>query len=98
VRPGVEFFQRGRRGWAPSDTWSLDHYLAGVMGESLHRLAESGKSWPGLSAEWPTQKAWADELHRHAAVLSAYSTDWESKVEVGPSLHRLASIWGDLWD
>lgn len=34
------FYQRGRRGWADRDLWSLDDYLAGWMGDALHKLNE----------------------------------------------------------
>jgi hypothetical protein len=93
-----EFLQRGQQGWAPSDTWSLDHYLAGVMGASLVHLAEHSHGWPGPESEWESEAAWTKELRERARVLSAYSTDWEGQVEVEPSLHRLATIWGHLWD
>lgn len=31
-------YQRGRRGWADSDCWSLDWYLSSWMGDALHHL------------------------------------------------------------
>jgi hypothetical protein len=32
------FFQRGRRGWAACDVWSLDDYLSGWLPDALRRL------------------------------------------------------------
>ena len=32
------FYQRGTRGWADRDTWSLDCYLANFMGDALHYI------------------------------------------------------------
>jgi hypothetical protein len=32
------FIQRGRRGWADCDTWSLDDYLSGIMPDALRYL------------------------------------------------------------
>ncbi len=34
------FIQRGRRGWADCDTWSLDDYLDGFMPDALRYLKE----------------------------------------------------------
>lgn len=34
------FIQRGRRGWADCDTWSLDNYLDRMMPGALHYLKE----------------------------------------------------------
>lgn len=36
----ITFYQRGRRGWADRDLWSLDLYLAGWMGDALHKMQE----------------------------------------------------------
>ena len=47
IREFREVFIRGKRGWAPSDTWNLDVYLARVIGESLNHLADSTYGWPG---------------------------------------------------
>ena len=92
------FFMRGRRGWAPSDTWNLDRYWAKMMGESLAHLAEHTHGWPGEGSGWESMESWQAEMRLHAGVLQAYSKDWEGKVEVGPTLHRLSEIWGHLWD
>ena len=40
------FYHRGRYGWAPRDTWSLDHYLNRVMGCTLKHLAEHTHGTP----------------------------------------------------
>lgn len=40
------FFQRGARGWADRDVWSLDHYLAAWLPDALHYLRESDKGYP----------------------------------------------------
>ena len=89
---------RAQKGWAPSDTWSLDHYWARVMGESLAHLADSAHSWPGEHSGWASIEDWRREMHEHAAVLKAYSQDWEGQVNPTPSLRRLVEIWGQLWD
>jgi len=30
-----QFVQRGRRGWADSDVWSVDHYVASILIQML---------------------------------------------------------------
>ena len=39
-------WHRGRYGWAPRDTWSLDDYLDRVIGQSLLRLAQDSHGSP----------------------------------------------------
>jgi len=41
------FYRRGRYGWAPRDTWSLDYYLAQVLAGTLTHLSEHGHGSPG---------------------------------------------------
>ena len=40
------FWHRGRYGWAPRDTWSLDHYLNRVLAGSLECLARDSHGVP----------------------------------------------------
>jgi len=40
------FFYRGWNGWAPIDTWSLDHYLAGVLAPALRHMAREAHGCP----------------------------------------------------
>jgi len=42
------FYHRGRYGWAPRDTWSLDYYLSGVFAGSLTHLNETRWGSPGF--------------------------------------------------
>jgi hypothetical protein len=95
-----EFFVRGHHGWAMSDAWDLDHYLARVMGESISFLAESTHGWPGEGSEWATFEEWQDELRTHAKALIRYGEnridDWE--FDIGPTIARLSTFWGHLWD
>src|ERR1700739_4230613 len=41
------FIQRGRRGWADCDTWSLDNYIDGWMPDALRYLKEHKHGTPG---------------------------------------------------
>lgn len=92
-----EFIHRGRHGWAPRDCWELDGYLARVMGESLHHLAETEHGWPG----WENQdfEDWVAELHMHADDLLIYAErHFVDDCDPRPTLRRLAEIWWHLWD
>ena len=42
------FWQRGRRGWADGDVWSLDYYLARVIAESVEYLRRTNHGNPCL--------------------------------------------------
>ena len=49
------FIQRGRRGWADSDTWSMDYYLITVILPMLKYLKDNNHGFPGSlksSKEW----------------------------------------------
>ena len=46
MRDLYTFYHRGRYGWAPRDTWNLDHYLNRVMGCTLKHLAEHTHGTP----------------------------------------------------
>lgn len=66
-------WQRSRRGWADPDTWSLDGYLARLIGESIEHLRRYGHGFPNgmTSEEW-------DELLGHiSGPLLAYEGHWE---------------------
>ncbi len=49
------FFVRGRRGWAHIDTWSLDHYLARVIRDSIQDLKDT---MPGVPSMVDTEEEW----------------------------------------
>ncbi len=41
-----DFIQRGRRGWADSDTWSFEHYLSKIIVEGVKYLKEINHTLP----------------------------------------------------
>lgn len=101
-----EFFIRGRRGWAPSDTWNLDGYFSRVMGEALARFAESTHGWPGEESEWPKFEDWQAEIRTQSKALLAYANEefnwnggWQERAEANAkAIARLSEYWGHLWD
>jgi hypothetical protein len=71
------------------------------MGHSLSYLADHSHGWPGHDSEWPTMDDWTAELKARARVLIAYSTNYDNQddpPDIGPTIQRLSTYWGHLWD
>ena len=68
------FIHRGRHGWAPRDTWSLDIYLARVMSESIAHLAEHDHGYPAHEP-WETPEKWKSYLLDLSARLGTWNDD-----------------------
>lgn len=64
------FYHRGRYGWAPRDTWSLDIYLNRVLAGSLAHLAEHTHGCP---QEYFDGSATDNECHRWNAELRRWA-------------------------
>ena len=64
------FYHRGRYGWAPRDTWSLDAYLNRVLAGSLTHLAEHTHGCP---QEYFDASATDNECHRWNAELRRWA-------------------------
>lgn len=80
------YWHRARYGWAPRDTWSLDHYVAGVLGGALYHLADKSNGAPaGYPRTTPATDEtgdvvtdfyqWRDDLYRWADAFAAYARD-----------------------
>jgi len=54
------FIQRGKRGWANSDTWGFDYYLTKVISEGVHHLKENIHGMPCDL----TEGQWVDILNK----------------------------------
>lgn len=93
------FIQRGRRGWADSDVYSFDDYLARVIHEGVERLRKSPYCGcpasfvdkdvdPALSFDYKSldpYEAWNEELGKMAAGFKAWREreDWMEAPEWG---------------
>lgn len=64
------FYHRGRYGWAPRDTWSLDIYLNRVLAGSLTDLAEHTHGCP---SRYFDASATDNECHRWRAELRRWA-------------------------
>jgi hypothetical protein len=84
------FVQRGRRGWADRDMWSLDGYLCRVAGETVARLRDTGHGYPCSCVHTPGDDGiyrapasctcaadYQAALTAIAGPLLAYDTHWE---------------------
>jgi len=65
------FIQRGKRGWADCDVWSLDDYLARVISQSVRSLEKIHHGYPAgpfghalFSEDTVADKAWSDTLNQ----------------------------------
>jgi hypothetical protein len=72
TRTLVSSMQRVRRGWADSDTWSLDHHIANTLSQQLFYLADNTHGWP-QSDLYPTFEDWQNALRLNAAKLREYA-------------------------
>ena len=54
-------YQRGKRGFADCDVWSLDQYLIEIIANSVRKLSETCHGYPGIG-DYDTYGKWIDEL------------------------------------
>jgi hypothetical protein len=84
------FAQRGRRGWAACDLWSMDSYICQLLGEMATRMRETAHGHPcnpngdqascgGLPGNDPCscEQDWNDILDSVSGPLLAYKTHWD---------------------
>ena len=104
-RAAKYFVQRGLRGWADCDTWSLDDYLNEVLPEAIGHLKYHTHSTPmGL-----TKEEWSKILTEIQAGFFAskalscfcYGTE-DQQIELtelkNKGLHLFAKWYENLWD
>jgi len=98
----VWFWQRGRRGWADCDAWSLDSYVTRVAAEGMARLAAGTSGWPGEQSKWATPEAWDEHLASLAVRLGAWNSDSFSDREMFEvtkrAMQEFADNLGVYWD
>lgn len=67
------FIQRGRRGWADCDAWSLDCYIARILAQALPRLG-AGYAYPG-TGQWDTPVKWTAYVNDLAGRCGAWNEE-----------------------
>jgi hypothetical protein len=95
------FLQRGRRGWADTDVWDLDGYIARVLSQSIAHLAETDHGYPGYEP-WDTPEKWKAHLLDLSERLTAWDKDFFSdkafKATAAAFGEAMAEVFGHLWD
>lgn len=102
----VAFWQRGKRGWADSDIWNFDGYLAEVIRDGINRLNETKHGWPG---EPMTYEEWgqilteiAEGMQAHLDLLDATRFDHQREIDLRAkrdlALDHMKAYWGNLWN
>jgi len=66
------FIQRGRRGWSDKDLWSLDDYLAQVIGGSLKDLSSTIHGYP--DSKFKSFEEFQKHLVELSDAFNAYTT------------------------
>lgn len=102
-------WQRSRRGWSDRDMWSLDRYLAGVIAGSLRCLRDTGHGYPieMTEDEWeqtltdiiePLETYVADRFDPDESIYELGVRETEEYQNAVEAMHKLASVFGSLWD
>jgi hypothetical protein len=92
------FIQRGRRGWADCDTWSLDYYLNGWMPDALRHLKAHKHGTPlsvfPTDPEYikdcgnPTDEAEAIAIARWDAIMDKMIAGFEASWRINDGLYE----------
>jgi len=97
-----EVYHRGRYGWASSDVWSLDGYLADILAGTLNHLAKHSHGAPaGYPNESPNFddeietdfEQWYADLRRDARAFEDYNW-WYREGMIGdfPSVEAFFAV------
>jgi hypothetical protein len=81
------FLQRGRRGWAARDLWSMDDYICQLLGEMTAEMKRIAHGHPcqglavcgGMPDQPPCscEQDWNDTLDKISKPLLAYRSHWD---------------------
>jgi hypothetical protein len=99
----MKFVRRGRRGWSHSDAWSLNHYIAGVLAESLEYMAKIAHGCPMEIADRyggadAGTEVWQQILRDMAAAFRAFTETDEVTDDTRVALDTFSHYFGHLWD
>jgi len=99
------FYQRGKRGWADCDWWSMDYYLAGIIIPMLKELKANTISYPGVRDASTPEKwdALLDEMIEGFEAAQRVLEDEYYKEVSGDSIEAIRNAtpgeirkWGEL--
>jgi hypothetical protein len=102
------FWQRGRTGWAASDTWSFDHYLSKVIRDGVRHLRDNNHGHPCELDERSWQQILteiSDGMDAHLTLSDILITSEMGEAEIDAleaqralAFDHLKRYWGHLWD
>lgn len=99
------FIQRGHKGYADCDVWSLDHYLAGWLPEALERLQVNKVGHPlGMTSRgWQTRLGTMRDGFLAVREIEDmnFTTPHESQIlqrRMARGLNMFAKHFLSLWD
>jgi len=87
------FYQRGQRGWADCDVWSVDYYLVRILPSMLRRLAVTSHGHPPEigSDKWTKLlKELADDIGLMKQILEFERCFYSNDPGVQESVQRIA--------
>lgn len=105
IRRIKSFYQRGKRGWADEDAWSLHLHLALVIRDSVKKLKSNLHSWPGepmTFEEW--EKILQEIIDGMQATIDIDNNHVDHEEEnflLGKhtlAMTHLRQYWFHLWD
>ncbi len=103
------FIQRGRRGYADRDLWSLDWYLSDWMPKALRQLKKHHMGYPGMEGA-NTDSEWKAILEKMAIGFEASNKQNEMVIpptsktykklqkQIDEGLNLFVKWYGSLWD
>lgn len=91
------FIQRGRRGYADCDLWSLDHYLAELISKSIIHLRDIGHGYP---AEFESPEEWDAILTEisEGFAQDVFEEETFDKEKFERALNLFGKYFHNLWD
>lgn len=78
------FFQRATRGYADTDLWNLDGYLAGWLPKALRQFARDMNGWPSYG--FNTHEEWAMAVETMAKGFEAHHRNANNDYPAGSDL------------
>ena len=105
------FIQRGSRGWADCDVWSIDCYISEIMPDMIDRLQSNGHGYPMelTQEEWDkilvtmkegflASKRMQNLEYEHEPGDTVWPQYDEDKKKFDEALELFCKYYFDLWD
>lgn len=110
IRLGVVgFFQRGKRGWADSDTWDFNDYLTEVIIAGMSHLKKHVHGYPAIKG-MNSNRQWKNTLQKIINGFKAYKKTCDYRImknkkrynkeikQFESGMKLFTKYFGALWD